>query len=153
MAPRSSRCRRTKARTAPTLLLLLAACANQEAVGATYDLRWVGSLTPEAGRCEASDQATMTMLTRDRSITFAPTNGVLVLRGAMAADGAVHAAFDAAGEGHKKFPLRFTGTLSKESVSGTYSTPICRARVILHPAKPIPSMFFEPGNLLGLPNP
>lgn len=95
----------------------------------------------------------MTMLTGDRSITFAPTGGVLVLHGAVGADGAAHASFDATGESHKPFPLRFSGTLTRAGVSGTYSTPICRARVTLHPARPIPSMIFEPGNILRLPNP
>ena len=152
-----SRCRNTEPAAGPArialLLILLAGCTGPESVGGSYDLRWVGTLTPEAGRCEASDQATMTMRTADRSVTFAPTDGVLVLHGAVAPGGAVSASFAAMGEAHKPFPLRFTGTLTKQGVSGTYITPICRARVALQPAKPIPSMFFEPGNILGLPNP
>ncbi len=157
MAPRWSRFRASGghrlARVCALSLLAAAACTNRESLATPYDLRWVGTLTPEAGRCQPSTRTTMTMVTRDRSITFAPSNGVLILHGAVGADGTVHAAFDATGAGHKPFPLRFTGTLRQRGVSGTYTTPICRAHVALHPAEPIPRMLFAPGNVLGIGQP
>jgi hypothetical protein len=93
------------------------------------------------------------MLASDRSITFAPGDGVLVLRGSLAADGTLHAEYEATGAGHKPFPLKFDGTLSTSGVNGTFSSPICRAHVELHSPKPIPPMLFAPGNILGIGNP
>ncbi len=152
MARRSSRFRNTSV-VVPALLALalpgLAGCGG-EALGSSYDLRWVGTLEPEAGRCPSGGRASMTMRTRDRSILFAPTEGVLVLHGALGANGTVRAALDASGAGRKTFPLRLEASLDRNGVRGTYTTPICRARVALHPAQPMPRTLFEPGNILGI---
>lgn len=95
----------------------------------------------------------MTMLSRDRSITFAPSNGVLVLHGTVASDGSVHAALNSIGAEHHPFPLVFEGKLEDAGISGTYTTPICRAHVELQPPKPLRRTLFSPGNILGVGNP
>lgn len=133
-------------------LLCLAACTGREALGTTYDQRWAGTTTPESGRCPRTSPASMTLLLRDRSITFSPHDGVLVLRGLLGNDGSVHAALDGAGADHRPFPLRFDGQLIDSSVIGTYTSPICRAHVELRAPKPVPRTLFFPGNPLGLGN-
>lgn len=92
----------------------------------------------------------MTMLTADRTITFTPNDGVLVLRGALDPDGIVRAKLDASGAEHRAFPLRFEAKLTEPGVSGTYTSPICRAHVDLHPPEPLPRQLFAPGNILGI---
>ena len=128
----------------------LIACTARESVGTTYDLRWVGAVTPETGRCPAATQGTMTMVIADRTVTFTPDDGVLVLRGALGSDGIVQAKLDAAGAEHRAFPLRLKATVTQSGVSGTYTSPICRAHVELHPPQPIPHQLFAPGNILGI---
>lgn len=90
---------------------------------------------------------------RDRSVAFTPNDGVLVLRGVVGPDGTVHADFDPAGAGHHPFPLRFEGRLGESGVTGTYSSPLCRAHVELRSPVPVPRTLFSPGNLLGIGKP
>lgn len=132
------------------LLALSCGCMNRESLGASYDLRWVGTVMPEAGRCPPSGQGTMTMLAKDRSITFAPSNGVLVLHGTVDANGEVRAGLDAPGADHRPFPLRLVAVLNEAGVTGHYTTPMCRESIDLHPAKPLPARLFAPGNILGI---
>jgi hypothetical protein len=132
---------------------LLAGCIKRESFGSSYDLRWVGPVTPVAGRCPAASQGTMTMVARDRSVTFAPSDGVIVLRGNVAPDGTVHAGLDTLGADHRPFPLRLEASLSDAGVNGTYTTPICRERVELRSPQPLPRRLFAPGNLLGIGKP
>ena len=142
--------RRRQPGTALLAAFALIACTGRESVGTTYDLRWVGAVTPEAGRCPPATQGTMTMLSADRSVTFTPNDGVLVLRGAMGPEGIVQAKLDASGAEHRAFPLRLKATVTESGVSGTYTSPICRAHVDLHPPLPIPRQLFAPGNVLGI---
>lgn len=134
-------------------LLVFAGCTNRESPGTSYDLRWVGSVTPEAGRCPPASVGTMTAVARDRSITFTPNDGVLVLHGTVGSDGTVHAAFDPQGADHHPFPLRLDAKLTAAGVTGTYTSPICHAHVELHPPAPLPRRLFSPGNILGIGNP
>lgn len=133
--------------------IVLAGCTNRESLGTPYDLRWVGTVAPEAGRCPPSSQGTMTAKIRDRSVTFTPNDGVLVLHGSVGPDGAVHAEFDAQSADHRPFPLRLDAKLSEAGVTGTYSSPICHSHVELHASTPLPRRLFSPGNILGIGNP
>lgn len=134
-------------------LVVLAGCTGRESPGTSYDLRWVGAVTPEAGRCPPSSVGTLTAVVRDRSVTFTPNDGVLVLQGTVGSDGTVHAAFAAQGADRHPFPLRLDATLSEAGVTGTYTSPICRSHVELHPPTPLPRRLFSPGNILGIGNP
>jgi len=134
-------------------IIVLAGCTTRESPGTSYDLRWVGTVTAEAGRCPPSSAGTMTAIVRDRSVTFTPNDGVLVLHGSVGPDGAVQAAFDAQGADRHPFPLRLNARLSEVGVTGTYSSPICRSHVELHPPTPLPRRLFSPGNILGVGNP
>jgi hypothetical protein len=130
--------------------LVLVACTARESVGTTYDLRWVGAVTPDAGRCPPPTQGTMTMVTADRTITFTPNDGALVLRGELGSDGVARAKLDAAGAEHRAFPLRFEAKVTEAGVSGSYTSPVCHAHVELHLPQPIPRQLFAPGNILGI---
>lgn len=132
---------------------VLAGCTNRESLGASYDLRWTGTVNPEAGRCPEGTQGTMTVVVRDRSVTFTPNDGALVLRGTVGPDGKVRAAFDAQGAERHPFPLRLDAKLSQAGVTGIYTSPICRSHVELHPPRPLPPRLFSPGNILGIGNP
>jgi hypothetical protein len=111
----------------------------------------VGPVTPEGGsHCGTATNGTLTMVSKDRAITFTPNDGVLVLHGAIAPDGAVHAALDITGSSHRSFPLRLDGTLTQAGINGTYTTPRCRSHVDLHPPKKLPPRIFAPGNILGI---
>ena len=134
-------------------LALLMGCTKRESFGASYDLRWVGPVAPESGRCPPQTRGTLTMVARDRSVAFTPNDGVLVLHGTVGADGAVHASLDAPGAEHRPFALRLDAMLTEAGVNGTYTTPICRERVELHPPKPLPRRLFAPGNILGIGKP
>jgi len=142
--------RRCRPAGALLVAFALVACTGRESVGTTYDLRWVGAVTPEAGRCPPSTQGTMTMVTADRTIAFTPNDGVLVLRGRFGSDGIARAKLDAIGAEHRGFPLRFEAKVTESGVSGTYTSPICRAHVDLHTPKSIPRELFAPGNILGI---
>lgn len=134
-------------------MLALGGCGGRESYATSYDLRWVGTVTPEAGRCPPASQATLTLTRRDRAVAFAPNEGVIVLHGSLGANGTVEAALDPGAAGRHPFPLRFTGTIAPDGVTGLYTSPICRAHVELHPPKPLPHTLFSPGNLLGIGNP
>ncbi|HVA41040.1 MAG TPA: hypothetical protein VNF49_10275 [Candidatus Binataceae bacterium] len=131
---------------------LLPGCTNRESFGASYDLRWVGTVTPEAGRCGSARRGTMTMVAKDRSVVFTPSDGALVLHGIVGRDGNLRAELELRGPDHRPFPLRLDAVLNRAGVIGSYTTPICRERVELHPAKPLPARLFAPGNILGIGN-
>jgi hypothetical protein len=92
----------------------------------------------------------MTMVIADRTITFTPNDGVLVLHGQLGSDGVARAKLDASGAEHHVFPLRFEARVTGAGVSGDYTSPICKARVELHPPQPLPRQLLAPGNILGI---
>lgn len=92
----------------------------------------------------------MTMVSADRTVTFTPNDGVLILRGALGADGIVRAKLEVSGSEHHPFPLSFEGRVTEGGVSATYASPICRAHVELHPPQSLPRQLFSPGNILGI---
>ena len=100
----------------------LAACASEQA-------SFAGDLTPVAGTCDAASRALL--VKRGRYLQFTPRQGVLVLDGAVAADGKLAASLKTQGADRKPYPLSFTATLTGRDVSGEFVTPRCRYAVHL----------------------
>ena len=97
---------------------------------APHEQRFTGALDG----CGASP-ATLTRVGGD--VAFAPSDGVLVLHGAVAADGAVTAALNTQPPGKPPYLLTLRGRLDAESAVLTYATPGCVAHGTLrrvHPA-------------------
>lgn len=134
------------------LIPILAACGGRESLLSSYDARFVGTITPESGqdcRPAGPSPATLTLKRSDKTVMFAPTDGVLVLSGSLAPDGTVHAKLDlTTTDDHKPYPLVLDGMLVNQSFTGTYTTPDCRYRVALGPPKPPSRRIFAPKNIL-----
>jgi hypothetical protein len=63
---------------------------------------------------------------------FAPNEGTLVLNGRIDAQGALAASASQPGGQHRPYTLAFQGQLTGDRVTGTLTTPECRAAVDLH---------------------
>ena len=112
------------------LALALVACSPDASRG--YDLRLVGTGTPEPpAACAALTNATLT--SRKGTFTFTPNDGVLIIRGKVAADGSAHGSLIISSPGRQPFTLAIDGLLSRAGFEGIYATPLCRVRVSLHP--------------------
>ena len=110
----------------------LAGCGSGAAF-LTYDLRWVGTITPQdEAACGAPTQGTLTR--RANGVTFTPNDGVLVISGTIDPSGHVHGALTLSGADHHPFPLVLDGTLAQDGFQGIYTTPRCQSQVRLHPA-------------------
>lgn len=119
-----------------------------------YDDRLTGELMPAGGvHCPEAMPATLVTRAADRSVTFAPNDGVLLLRGTVEADGAISAEFNAAPPKHAPYLLTLTGHLGKDRFVGRYQTPQCTFKADLIRPTPLPRRFVDPKNVLGIPNP
>ena len=120
-------------RKAWVLVAVLAAGCGAETNG-----RYVGRMVGEApAPCPDS---TAVLLLRGEEARFIPNEGVVVLDGKLAPDGAVAAAAERAGargQGRQApggpFRMVFQGRLENGKVTGTYGTPLCRGHVELAP--------------------
>ena len=92
--------------------------------------RWVGPVTPVSGTCDPASQAVL--LVSPAEATFAPDDGVLLLRGHADDHGHVSADLRSTGFNHQTYLLTFTGELQDDRIVGTFITPRCRATVTLH---------------------
>ncbi len=94
------------------------------------DTRWVGPVTPDAPNCHASRGV---LVAHGDSFLFAPSEGVVVLRGSISADGTLHGRFESEGQDHQMVTFRFDGRLAGRQISGVLTQPGCRATVVLQP--------------------
>ncbi len=91
---------------------------------------FVGQLTPGSGRCEASDEAMLTL--RGDKAQFSPNGGVLLLDGKADAAGQVAASLTLRGASGIPYALRLDAHREADRITGTYTTPDCRAAISLH---------------------
>ena len=102
------------------------------ATAASPDLlgRWTGTLHTLQGACP--DAAPSTLIVGAAQVSFAPADGVLVLRGARGRDrGKLHAQLSLPGIDHKPVPMVFEGHPDGRTIAGLYGTPSCRAEIRL----------------------
>jgi hypothetical protein len=108
---------------------LVAGCG----LGTSLEGDWVGTVAADPGfTCPGPTTATLRVI--GDHFLFAPTSGVIVLRGTILPDNSGKAQASTIGMDHKPFPLAFTGQFTPTRITGTYLTPTCRAQVSLHPA-------------------
>jgi hypothetical protein len=110
-------------------LAALAAVSGLVGCGAEQ-ASFAGDLTPIAGACDAASRALL--VKRGRYLQFAPREGVLVLDGAVGADGKLAATLKTQGADRKPYALSFTATLAGREISGEFVTPRCRYSVHLN---------------------
>jgi hypothetical protein len=116
---------KARRRAAPLLAAtLMSACANGPPGTFT------GSLTPLAGTCDATNRATLTR--HHDTVLFTPQDGVLILEGTVAPGGAINASVQTTGMDRKPYRVLFSGTLTNDTITGTYVTTRCRYGVALH---------------------
>ena len=108
--------------------LVLAGCAGA-------DGRFTGTMTTEQGLCgpgfDESGKAASVLILQGEDAQFAPTQGVLVMRGKVTAAGHVVASTSSAGADRKPFPMVFEGDRTGDRVQGRFASPRCRAAVAL----------------------
>ncbi len=92
------------------------------------ETRYTGPLTPD-GPCGAATHGTLT--TEGTKFAFTPSDGVILLRGDVAADGSAHADITTTGADKKPFVMTLTATISADKVDGHYVTPRCTFTVSL----------------------
>ena len=115
----------------PLVLVLLSVLLPRPS-GAAPDLlgRWTGRLHTVQGTCP--DAAPSTLVVGGASVSFAPADGALVLRGRRGHDRArLHAQLLLPGVNHKPVPMVFEGHPEGHEITGEYGTPSCRAEIRL----------------------
>jgi hypothetical protein len=109
---------------AMALGLVLAGCAGPT------DGRWVGPVMADGPGCPSSRGV---LEARDGRFVFAPSEGVVVLRGTVSPSGDMHGVFETEGSNHQPVRYRFDGRLAEHRVEGVLDQPGCRSRVALQP--------------------
>jgi len=121
-----------RASSLPIALTGLALITGQ-ALTATPDLRgrWIGSLHTVQGTCPDGHSSTL-VIARDH-LSFAPADGVLVLRGARRDSNPdhLHAQLRLPGVDHEPVPMVFEAHPEGGAIVGLYGTPSCRASIRL----------------------
>lgn len=105
------------------LAVLPGACAGTRNTG------YFGTVTPQAGVCDPAHAASLTI--RRDQVRFAPTQGVLVLSGSIATDGAIKAALTIQDANRKPTQYRLTARLADDEITGSYVTPRCTSTISL----------------------
>ncbi|HEX3350087.1 MAG TPA: hypothetical protein VHS58_18510 [Acetobacteraceae bacterium] len=123
-------------RPAPRLAVALALALDACGTAITQERRYSGDLLPESP-CGAPLHGTMT--TYAGKFALAPSDGALLIRGDVGADGKASGELATTGVDHKPFVMRFAGTVSPGKVEGRYVTPRCSYAVSL--AFVAPSIF------------
>src|ERR1700709_1342670 len=114
---------------ASSFLITLASLASitGQASAATPDLRgrWIGSLHTMQGTCPDQHNSTL-VIARDH-LSFAPADGVLVLRGTRRDSNPdhLHAQLRLPGVDHKPVPMVFEAHPEGDAIVGLYGTPSC----------------------------
>ncbi len=98
-------------------LLALASCGTP----VTRESRYTGQITG----CGPATPATLARA--EDTFTFAPSDGVLVLRGKVAADGSLTATLNTQPPGKPPYVLSVSGHIDPEAVTLRYATPTCKA--------------------------
>ena len=112
--------------------LIISACASNQ-VG--LQGRWIGTVKPVSGTCDPASQAVLTIEigeTKPHAVVFAPTGGVLALRGNSDGESQVTADLHTTGINHQLYTLEFNGIKTGELITGTYISQRCRSEVTLH---------------------
>ena len=107
------------------LVVTLAGCAS---VLPGAEVRYSGVSSPQAP-CGVASPATLVV--RRLGFSFAPTSGVLLIPGDVAADGTLTGSLSTVGMDRKPFTMTFGAKIVGAEVSGTYITPRCRFDVAL----------------------
>ena len=110
-------------RLALCLAVPLSACAD------TRTESYFGNVTPQAGVCDAAQAASLTI--RRDQVRFAPTQGVLVLSGKLAKDGAITATLTVADMNRKPRQYELNARLAGDAITGSYVTPRCTSTISL----------------------
>jgi hypothetical protein len=97
-------------------------------VGLTRETRYTGPVSPD-GACGTASQGTLS--TRGNEFVFLPSDGVIMMRGTVGADGAVGGTFTSTGADHKPYVMTFAGKVGEDHVTGRYITPRCTFTVSL----------------------
>jgi len=106
-------------------LSLLATCAVagcttvDDAAAQPAEIRYAGTLSG----CGQSNPATLTRIRG--AFAFAPSDGVLVLRGTVAADGSLSATLNTQPPTKPPFLLTVHGHATTEAATVSYTTPVC----------------------------
>ena len=123
--------RSSDARISLLLVLGVSACASNP-VG--MQGRWVGTVKPISGTCDPASQAVLTIRSGSAppyAAIFAPTGGVLTLRGNSDGNSQVAADLHTTGMNHQPYVLAFSGNRNGDLITGTYITQRCRSDVEL----------------------
>ena len=113
-------------RAVVALLTCLAACTTQTGPGG----RFTGTVTPaNAGPLCPSSHAYLQI--HDGHVIFAPDEGTWVLEGSAGPAGDVTADKSRVAQNNQIYDTTFTGRLSMDSITGTYTTPRCSFTVTL----------------------
>lgn len=105
------------------LAVLPGACAG------TLTESYFGTVTPQTGVCDPAHTASLTI--RQGKVRFAPTQGVLVLPGSIATDGAITATLTIPDVNRKPTQYRLAARLVGDEISGFYITPRCTSAITL----------------------
>ena len=105
------------------LTVLLSSCA-----GTRMDA-YFGTTIPQTGVCDPPQAASLTI--RREQVRFAPTQGVLVLSGSIAPDGAIKAVLTIPDINRKPTLYRLEAHLTGNDITGSYITPRCTSMVSL----------------------
>ncbi len=105
---------------------VLAGCAG---VGPGSVARYTGQIVPESA-CGAASPATLVV--RAGRFDFTPTDGVLLIAGAVADDGTVAGQLVTPGVDRKPFAMVLAARIIGTAVTGSYTTPRCRYTVALN---------------------
>jgi hypothetical protein len=102
---------------------LIASCAAERPD------HFAGVLQPQAGTCDPPGRAKLVL--NGSHVLFTPREGIIILDGAVAADGTIRATATSNGMDRTPYRQTFTGNLAGDRVSGSYMTPRCRYTVTL----------------------
>jgi hypothetical protein len=104
-------------------VLTIAACGIS-----APELRYIGSVTP-TGPCGEASRGTLTA--KGKSFAFTPSDGVILMRGDIAADGTAHAQLTTQGADKKPFMTTLSARISGDQIDGSYVTPRCAFTISL----------------------
>lgn len=116
-----------------------ATCALLIAIGAGSLAGCEQRVTPHAqrysGRLSGCGDVPASLVSADRSFSFVPGDGVLVIRGDIGPDSAFDAVLNTQPAGKPAFVLRVSGRLGPTQAMVDYATPRCRAHAVLTAAE------------------
>lgn len=124
---RAGQCSRASRRVAGLAPLIGASAAVLAGCGPhplTYSERY-------AGRLSGCEDVPASLVRTGDSFSFAPGDGVLVIRGTVSPDGGIDAVLNTQPAGKPAFVLRVSGRLERTRAVLDYTTPRCAAHAVL----------------------